>query len=248
MRRNYDCNTQGKRLQSAWIFDPIMRKRFLRWVFDWMVRLLAHRQVEGLENMPAHGPYIVVGNHMSVSDIPLGYSVLGGPGTTGWAANKHRRHPIYGPIVWLSGGIFIRRGEVDRDALDAAAAWIEQGNIFALSPEGTRSRTGSLVRAKTGAAYLAHLTNVPILPTAVLGTESTFRELLRLRRPHFKLVVGKPFQLPPLDEEDRNNGLRRNTDEIMCRIAALMPEKYWGYYKDHPRLKELLQQTLPPRG
>lgn len=205
-----------------------------------MVRILAHGQVEGLENVPDSGPYIVVGNHMSVSDIPIGYAELGGPQVSGWAANKHRRHPLFGPVVWLSGGIFIKRGQVDRDALDAAAAWIRKGNVFALSPEGTRSHTGSLLRGKTGAAYLAGLTDAPILPTAVTGTETTFAEFRRLRRPHLKLMVGKLFRLPPLDEDDRNGSLRRNADEIMCRIAALMPESYWGYYKDHPRLKELL--------
>jgi 1-acyl-sn-glycerol-3-phosphate acyltransferase len=205
-----------------------------------MVRILTHFQVEGLENVPEHGPYIIVGNHMSVSDIPPGYAALGGPRVAGWAANKHRRHPIYGPVVWLSGGIFIKRGEVDREALDAAAAWIRKGNVFALSPEGTRSRTASLLRGKTGAAYLADLTNVPILPTALTGSETTFAQFRRLRRPHFKLTIGKPFDLPPLDENDRNGSLRRNADEIMCRIAALLPESYWGYYKDHPRLRELL--------
>jgi 1-acyl-sn-glycerol-3-phosphate acyltransferase len=43
-----------------------------------------------------------------------------------------------------------------------------------------------------------------------------------------------------LDSEDRNAGLRRNTDEVMCRIAAMLPESYRGAYSDHPRLKELL--------
>jgi 1-acyl-sn-glycerol-3-phosphate acyltransferase len=220
-----------------------MRKRFLRWLFDWVVRILAHRQVEGMENVPESGPYIIVGNHMSVSDIPLAYSVLGGPDLIGWAASKHRRHPVFGPVVWLSGGIFIRRGKVDREALNAAADWLKKGKVFALAPEGTRSRTGSLLRGKTGAAYIAHLTDAPIVPTAATGTETTFAEFRRLRRPRLTLHIGKPFRLPPIDENDRNNGLRRNADEIMCRIAALLPERYWGYYQDHPRLKELLRTS-----
>jgi len=34
--------------------------------------------------------------------------------------------------------------------------------------------------------------------------------------------------------------LKQYTDEIMCHIAAILPEKYRGVYAEHPRLKELL--------
>jgi 1-acyl-sn-glycerol-3-phosphate acyltransferase len=52
--------------------------------------------------------------------------------------------------------------------------------------------------------------------------------------------AGPPFSLPPLGTKDRDAVLRQATDEIMCRIAALIPEKYRGVYADHPRLKQLL--------
>jgi 1-acyl-sn-glycerol-3-phosphate acyltransferase len=55
-----------------------------------------------------------------------------------------------------------------------------------------------------------------------------------------KLRIGKPFTLPPLDEDNRTASLRANSDEVMCRIAALLPEEKHGLYADHPRLKELL--------
>jgi 1-acyl-sn-glycerol-3-phosphate acyltransferase len=55
--------------------------------------------------------------------------------------------------------------------------------------------------------------------------------------------IGKPFTLPPLPRENRDQVLQEYTDEIMCRIAALIPEKYWGVYKDHPRLHELVEQA-----
>ena len=61
-----------------------------------------------------------------------------------------------------------------------------------------------------------------------------------LRRTHIVLRAGKPFSLPPLPIKDRDAALKQDTDEIMCHIAALIPEKYRGVYAEHPRLKQLL--------
>lgn len=223
-----------------------MRSRLLRWFFTALVRLLSRASAEGLENLPPHGPYLLISNHMSMADIPLGYAYLGGEDKAGWVAEKWRYNPLLWPILRLGRGIFIRRGEVDRAALEAAANWLAQGKIFALAPEGTRSRTGQLQRGKTGAAYLAQLAQVPIVPAAVIGTDRTFEHLLRLRRPELLFRVGKPFRLPPLNPNERSAELRRQTDEIMCRIAALLPPRYWGAYADHPRLKELLGEAAGP--
>jgi 1-acyl-sn-glycerol-3-phosphate acyltransferase len=220
-----------------------MFARMLRWIFNAFYVLFANREIKGLENLPRHGPYIMVANHMSYFDVPLLYGVTGGPHTSGWAAKKYERHLIFGSIVRLAGGIFIKRGEVDREALAAATAWLEKGNVFGISPEGTRSKTGALARGKTGVAYLAHLAGVPLLPIGLAGTERVGRTLLRLRRPSVSLHIGKPFTLPPLPEDDHTSHLRQHTDEIMCRIAVLLHARYHGVYANHPRLKELLSES-----
>lgn len=212
----------------------------LRWIFDLLFRLLSRRSVDGLEHVPAQGPYLLVSNHLSRVDPPLIYSLIGGAHLTGWAAEKYQRHVFFGTILRLGGGIFIRRGEVDREALQAAVEWLRAGKVFGMSPEGTRSKTGRLMRAKTGAAYLVQQTGVPVVPVAIWGTEKAMAELLRLRRPRLYVRFGAPVHLPPIDEADRSAGLRRNTDEIMCRIAALLPADYRGVYADHPRLEELV--------
>jgi 1-acyl-sn-glycerol-3-phosphate acyltransferase len=217
--------------------------RFFRWLSKVAFSLLSIRKVEGLENMPSQGPYILVSNHLSRVDAPLLLTIVRNNNVSGWAAAKYLSHPLFGLIVRLGGGIFIRRGEVDRDALKAAVEWLREGNIFGIAPEGTRSKTGTLLRAKTGAAYLADQAKVPILPIAIMGTESMMSNLLRLRRSRLAVHVGVPFHLPPLQENERTKGLRRNADEIMCRIAAMMTPTYHGYYADHPRLKELLSES-----
>jgi 1-acyl-sn-glycerol-3-phosphate acyltransferase len=94
-------------------------------------------------------------------------------------------------------------------------------------------------------AYLASkVPDVLIVPIAIWGTEGSVPKMFTLARPAINIRFGKPFTLPPVERQDRNVALERNTDEIMCRIAAMLPEKYRGYYRDHPRLKELMNETM----
>ncbi len=220
-----------------------MRARFLRWLLGTAYRLLTRLEVRGLENIPPTGPYILASNHMSRFDSPLLYGLIGGDHITAWVGEKYRRNLFFGTIVRLGNPIFIRRGEVDRRALEAAVEALQSGKAFGLSPEGTRSRVGSLIRAKTGIAYLADKTDAPIVPVAFTGTESLGHDLLRFRRAHLTIQFGQPFHLPALNPDDRSASMRRNVDEVMCRLAAMLPPKYHGVYADHPRLQELLKAT-----
>jgi 1-acyl-sn-glycerol-3-phosphate acyltransferase len=217
-----------------------MLVKLAKWLFHLAFVLLTRVEEKNLENLPAKGPYILAANHLSRADPPLLFTYFGGENVTGWVANKYRRNLFFGLLVRLGNPIFIRRGEIDRHAIEAAVEALRDGKIFGLAPEGTRSRVGSLLRGKTGIAYLADAAQVPILPVAITGTDTVFRDLLHLRRPEITITFGELFSLPPLDPEDRNAGLRQNADEVMCRIAAMLPESYRGVYADHPRLKEFL--------
>jgi 1-acyl-sn-glycerol-3-phosphate acyltransferase len=217
-----------------------MAVRFLRWLFGVLFSILTKRTVTGKENLPSEGPYIVATNHLAIFDVALVFVTLGEIEITGWAGEKWQQHPIFGPLLRLGGGIFIQRGEVDRGALGAAVQWLKEGKIFGMAPEGTRSKTGSMQRAKLGVAYLAHMSGALVVPLAITGTEKVGRAWRRLRRPLLTLRFGEPFHLPPIDEKDRSAGMRRAADEVMCRIAAMLPSEYRGVYADHPRLAELL--------
>ena len=220
----------------------------MRGLFSVLIKLLSRSTAEGLENLPDSGAFLLAGNHMSMVDIPLGFAYLGDPNIRGWAAAKWRSHPLFAPIVHVGGGVFIRRGEVDRSSLREAVDWLKSGKPFALSPEGTRSRNGTLQRGKTGAAYLAAEADVMVVPMGIIGTDQAFRTLFsKFRRPELTLRIGKPFKLAPLDENHRSASLRENTDEIMCRIANLLPSRYWGHYADYPRLMELQKKQSAPK-
>jgi 1-acyl-sn-glycerol-3-phosphate acyltransferase len=121
--------------------------------------------------------------------------------------------------------------------------------VLVITPEGTRSKVGYLLEGKAGVSYLAAKLGYPILPVGIAGSFDPlfFSQLKRLRRPHILVTAGPSFTLPSLPSESlgRDKTLKRDTDEIMCRIAALLPEAQRGFYADHPRLKELLGEQKP---
>nr|HID13605.1 1-acyl-sn-glycerol-3-phosphate acyltransferase [Anaerolineae bacterium] len=203
--------------------------RILRAVVNVLFGLIAHREYIGLENIPAEPPYILVTNHLAVFDAPLILTVCPHP-THAFAAAKHKRNPLYAPLLAMAGSIWVRRGEVDRGALREALDVLKRREVLGMAPEGTRARgTYALQKGKTGAAYLATRADVPIVPVGLTGTEQIKRNLPRLRRTHVRVVVGKPFRLP---ESGRVRGqkLHEYTDLIMRRIAELLPEEYRGVY------------------
>jgi 1-acyl-sn-glycerol-3-phosphate acyltransferase len=219
-------------------------KPFLRAIFRTIIRflfaLLTHINVEGRENIPKQGGAILAANHQGLIDSPLIFIMLDRNDVTGLVADKYKKKPIFPWLVSVVDGIWINREEADVHAMRAARDYLKNGGLLGIAPEGTRSHTGGLIPAKTGVAYLADKSNVPIIPIAIAGTEKLFDELFHLRRPHLMIHFGEAFRLPPLERSERSEVLQRNTDEIMCRIAAMLPPDYWGVYADHPRLKELL--------
>jgi len=219
--------------------------RFLRIPANVLLDVLTVWRLEGRRHLPIDGPCIIVTNHLSFLDALLVFALVGGDKMTAWAAEKWENNLIYGTLLRLGNAFFVQRGQVDRQALERAADWLRAGKIFGMAPEGTRSRDGGLGRAKPGVAYLASLVDCPVVPIAHWGTEATMSSWLRLRRPRIEVRVGRPFRLPPLDPNDRSASLRRNADEVMCHLAALMPAERWGRYAEHPRLRELLAGPAP---
>ena len=214
--------------------------RLLRLPANLLLDVLTIRRVEGQQHLPTAGPCIIVANHLSFLDAVLVFSLLGGEDLSAMAAEKWENNLIFGTLLRLGNAFFVQRGQVDRQALERAADWLRAGKIFGMAPEGTRSRDGGLGRAKPGVAYLASLVECPVVPIAHWGTETTMSSWFRLRRPRIEVRIGPPFRLPPLDPDDRSASLRRNADEVMVHLAALMPAERRGVYREHPRLHRLL--------
>ena len=130
------------------------------------------------------------------------------------------------------GAIWVRRGEPDREALRAALQILKENGVMGFAPEGTRSRTGGLIKGRIGVAYLAAHANVPILPVAITGTEVGLPAVLRLKRPRMTATIGPAFRLPECGGRPSRQDLDAYTDTIMLTLARMLPERYRGVYRD----------------
>ena len=223
-----------------------MLRKTLKLLIRGLFHLLAHIEIIGMENVPKRGSVILCANHVALVDAPLPYVILERDDVTGYVAKKHRKVFLYRWLVDVAGGIWLNRDEADAHAMRIGLEHIRKGGILGIAPEGTRSPNATMIPPKTGVAYLADKAGVPILPLAIMGTENLFKELKRLRRAKVRMIIGQPFNLPPVERRNREADLQRNTDEIMCRIAVMLDPSYRGIYADHPRLKELLAGNVAP--
>ena len=200
---------------------------------SWLLWLIGPGQVEGLENAPRSGPYILVSNHCSNLDPPfLGWAVGHQTGRVihFMAKDEIRRWPLVGWLAKQSGVFFIRRGEADRGAQRIAVNLLASGRPLGLFPEGHRSRDGQLQHGRAGAALLAMRAGVPLLPVGIAGTHRIFAGGRRIPgRSRVTIRIGRPFTLPPLSDGRLDRAaLQEATARVMREIAALLPADQGG--------------------
>ncbi|HEX2995174.1 MAG TPA: lysophospholipid acyltransferase family protein [Anaerolineales bacterium] len=217
-------------------------KYIIRWLLRRLFNLIAHVDVRGYEHLPQNGSFVIATNHLGIVDVPLAFYALDRWDMFVMIGEKWQNVGLFRWVGKYFNFLFIDRFNPDIKAMRRVISLMKENNILVIAPEGTRSRVGALIEGKPGVSYLASKLNRPIVPVAIVGTEDKvlFGTLKKLRRSHFTITAGPAFDLPSLPRENRDEALKEYTDEIMCHIAALLPEKYRGFYAEHPRLKELL--------
>ncbi len=201
---------------------PEPHRRFraiIRFLFATFARYYFSYTIEGAENIPDRGPYILVVNHASALDAAF-IGILPLKGEARFLAKREAfDEPLVGPFMQAVGAF-----PVDRDTLDASAARImleilKEGQILGLAPEGTRTRTGKIQEFKPGFVKLAWLARVPILPIAIVGSYGILPTPYKIpRRAHIIIRVGQLFELKEY------YGKRLNDDE-MQQISNRVREK-----------------------
>jgi 1-acyl-sn-glycerol-3-phosphate acyltransferase len=218
-----------------------MGQRLLRFLVRLILPLIARVEIHGYDHIPDTG-FVLAPNHLGRLDSALVFYAIDRDDLIMPVAEKYRNHPLFDFLVKMMGGFYINRFEADIGAMREVLSRLKKGGFLAMAPEGTRSKTEALQEGHPGAAYLASKTGVPIVPIAITGTEDrAVKDNLRhFRRTQIIVHAGDPILLEPVDGRDRDEVLKQYTEEIMCQIAALLPERYRGVYADHPRLKELI--------
>jgi 1-acyl-sn-glycerol-3-phosphate acyltransferase len=215
-----------------------------------LIKKLTRFQVLNGDRIPPEGGLLMTSNHISRLDAPCLTAITDRTDLVAIVARKYQKKPFFKWILEkITTIIWMDRETIDFPALRDVLNQLRKGHVIGIAPEGTRSHGGvGLLEGKQGAAVMAAQASVPILPVGIIGTDKIYAHWMKMRRPPVTIRVGIPYHLPPIDRDDRQAWLSRNTDEIMCRIAALLPPEYRGFYAEHPRLKELLAQDSQQPG
>lgn len=219
-----------------------MKANNLRNLISWLMRHLTDTQYKGVENVPDSGGVLIATNHLSRMDIPVLFMIPNRPEMTALVTTKYLKHPLIRWFIVSANGIWLDRDTADFGAFRSAVKALEEGKAVGIAPEGTRSKSGQLLEGKPGTALLALRAHVPIIPVAITGTIGSFKKTITFQHPTITAEFGQLIPAPVLERNNREAQLKNITDEMMCQIAAMLPESYRGFYKDHPRTKELLAQ------
>jgi 1-acyl-sn-glycerol-3-phosphate acyltransferase len=190
------------------------------------------KEVNGLQNVPKKGAFIVAANHASYMDHFIIMSTLVPylNKKIHHLAKKEHFDNIFKKI-WHTyvGAVPLDRKNGGKEALKWAIKALRKGKIIAIHPEGTRSLTGRLQKGKTGVAQLALIAKVPVIPIGLIGTFEILPKGKYI--PKFKkatMNIGKPMYFPEYYYKKINKKiLREVTNRVMKEIAKLCKQKYY---------------------
>ncbi|QOC21147.1 1-acyl-sn-glycerol-3-phosphate acyltransferase [Wenzhouxiangella sp. AB-CW3] len=173
--------------------------------------------VEGLDGVDPSRSYVVVANHQSQFDIPVVYGFSGLD--LRWVAKAEvGRIPFVAAGCRAIGHVFINRSDPDqaRTAINRAVERLKPGTGLMFFPEGTRSRSGELMRFKKGAFRVAIDQQLPLLPVSVIGSRDILpADSLRLRPGRVRLRFHAPIDTTGMSAADVGD-LRRQAHEIIA--------------------------------
>ena len=204
---------------------PILKVTVLPLVSNWI------KKINGLENVPKNGPFIIAANHSSYMD----HMVIGAVLLPYLNKKIHflAKKEHFDGIAQKSWHSYVAAIPVDREkggdeALQQAVKALKQEKIIAIYPEGTRSMNGKIQKAKTGIARLALLSKAPVVPVGLVGTFDILPKGKYV--PKFKRAIinfGKPLYFEEYANKKINKQIiNKVTVSIMKEIARLSNQKY----------------------
>lgn len=220
-------------------------RKLLQFLARTALHVLTELEIEGEENFPLSGPLIMTGNHFSFID-PAAFIALA-PWPTlefmGGAVTPHAPRIVrFLPKLW--GYLPVYRGTGSTYALTEAQKILNEGGVLGIFPEGG-SWAQVLRPARPGAALLTARTGAPILPVGLIGLPNVFPALRQGKRAKVQFKIGKPygpFKISGSRYEQRRQ-LDEISDEIMKKIADLLPQDKRGLYSSDPKVREASKGT-----
>jgi len=204
---------------------------FCGWSFAWFAASMSMNS----KRCPSNGPLIIVVNHINFLEARFSFPhVIIHPGRK-CQAGELNKPAVQVPLRSL-GVIPINRRRNRPRGFPQNADALTQRRILVIFPEGTRSRTGEMLPGKPGVVTLVMKSGASILPVGLYGYENFWENLKRLRKTDFHISIGKPFHIDMNGDAPSRDVRQVVTDEIMYKIAELLPERYRGHYYSHEEI------------
>lgn len=190
--------------------------RFGRGLLMPFYKLLFWYKINGRENVPNDGAYIVCSNHLSNNDpVLLGLAMK--RQIFYMAKAELFRNPIAGWVIRHLGAFPVNRGAGDGKAINEAEQIVKDGKLLGIFIEGTRSKTGEFLRPKSGASIIAHQMNVPVIPVCITPKNKKIRVFQPV-----KISIGKPITPKELGlDKGTPEEYRNSSRKIMAEIKKL---------------------------
>jgi len=238
-----DTTVAGKPMNAAQtrkpqknLYEPYSTPRILyeltRFIICIILFLTSRVHLRGRYNIPRHGPYIIAANHLSWLDIPMVPAYV--PGKVVYMAKEESFRSKVGWLVRFLGAFPVKRGEGDRQAIRTANELLKKEKVLAIFPEGTRSKTRTMAKGHAGLGMIALRSGVPVLPVAIWGSEDALKKF----GAQVTICYGEPVVFKPKGAKITREEIEAATEEVMRRIAAMLPERYRGVYGDAEKTKE----------
>ncbi len=236
----------------AQLYEVPLRNRLarsiIRPVFRLIFHILAKIRIRGLENVPTQGAYLIAINHVSLFDPPFVIAFWPKCPEAAGAAEIWSK-PGQSTLARLYGGIQVHRGQYDRQMIDTVTRVLMSGRPLVIAPEGGRSHQPGLQRGLPGVAFIMERLQVPVVPVGIVGTtDDFFQKAIHGKRPLLELNIGEPFTLPQIQDSGaaRRTARQSHVDEVMYRIADLLPIEYQGMYAEKSRLAKSVDDPEHP--
>jgi len=209
-------------------------------VVDKYLKKYANVDIKGSENLEGiKTPTIFICNHLSNSDglvLDKALKVIDPIFVAGVKLSDNAVTNIGINVIRTTN---IKPNSADKEGLKKAIKLFKQGESLLIFPEGTRSRVGSLIEAKKGIILIARMTGAPIIPIGIYGTEKLLpinengdmsAESFNYADVHIN--IGKQFEIPKrAEDQDKKEYENFAANNLMKKIAELLPENYRGIYK-----------------
>jgi len=197
--------------------------QIVRFIVTTFCRLWCRMTVEGRENVPAEGIFILAPTHRSILDTPIASGVTRRR-LRFMGADKYWKNKAFGRLLTALGGFPVSRGTADREALKRSIAVLQGGEPLVLFPEGER-KVGPIVQPLfDGATYIAVKAGVPIIPVGIGGSERAMPKGAKFIRPRkLHVVVGKPIQAASIaaSPKDQRDAARQLTADLHAALQRL---------------------------